>query len=153
MVDEKGNRIVFGSITDSYALERFARDLCVLMGCHVEIARSGDDAARKSKRIGGAHTLSLAKQLGDAVRRRARAEKRHDVDAVLAVTGGSELFAGKLVDVQRRTIGGFARGELIVEGLGAYRGEWLHIAFQNENLIAWRATRTIAVRSSPACRT
>jgi len=33
MVDEKGNSIIFGQITDSFALEKFARDLCIQMGC------------------------------------------------------------------------------------------------------------------------
>ena len=36
---------------------------------------------------------------------------------------------------------GFARGELLTEGLGIYRGEWMHIAFQNENLVAWNGNR------------
>jgi DUF917 family protein len=29
----------------------------------------------------------------------------------------------------------------VTEGLGDYRNEWLHIAFQNENLVAWRGDR------------
>jgi DUF917 family protein len=73
--------------------------------------------------------------------RHARTNKSSFVDAVLNLTGGSELFTGKLVDVQRRTVAGFARGELIAEGLGQYRGDFLHIAFQNENLVAWRGNR------------
>jgi DUF917 family protein len=139
LVDEKGNRIVFGHITDPFALERFARDLCIAMGCRAELAMpvmSGKQAKQTSVR----RTMTLAKQVGDAVRR-ARQNKESMIDTVLAVTGGSELFAGKLVDVQRRTTGGFARGELVMEGLGRYRREWLHIAFQNENLVAWRGDR------------
>ena len=135
LVDEKNNRIVFGHITDPYMLEKFARDLCILMGCHADLAVpvfSGTQVKRSSVR----NTLSLAKLLGDAVLA-ARASKAPMTDAVLAVTGGAELFAGKLVDVQRRTTAGFARGELVAEGLGAYRNRWLHVAVQNENLIAW----------------
>jgi DUF917 family protein len=73
--------------------------------------------------------------------REARKNKTSYVDAVLNLTGGHEMFIGKLIDVQRRTVGGFARGEVIVEGMDAYRGEFLHINIQNENLVAWRGSR------------
>jgi DUF917 family protein len=139
LVDEKGNRIVFGRLTDSFALERFARDLCIAMGCRAELA-APVMTGKQVKETAVRRTLSLAKKVGDAVRH-ARSEKRPMSEAVLEVTGGSELFVGKLVDVQRRTMGGFARGDLVAEGLGSFRGDWLHVAFQNENLIAWRGDR------------
>jgi len=135
LVDEKNNRVVFSHITDPHTLEKFARDLCIRMGCRASLAMpvlTGAQAKRSSVR----NTLSLAKRLGDAVRA-ARASKEPMTDAVLAVTGGSELFTGKLIDVRRRTETGFARGEVAVEGLGEYRERWLHVAFQNENLVAW----------------
>lgn len=139
LVDEKDNRIVIGSITDPYALERYARDLCVQMGCRAMLASPVMTGAQV-KAHAVPRTLTLAKRVGDAVRR-ARQTKESMTEAVLAVTGGHELFVGKLIDVSRRTTGGFARGELVAEGLGDYRGEWLHIAFQNENLVAWRGGR------------
>lgn len=136
MADEKGNRIVFGNLTDPFALEKFARDLCILMGCRAELAVSVM-TGKQVKRSAVRRTMTLAKRVGDAVRR-ARRTKESIVDAVLEITGGREIFAGKLVDVQRRTTGGFARGDMEAEGLGGYAGEWMHIAFQNENLVAWR---------------
>jgi DUF917 family protein len=139
LVDEKGNRIVFAHTVDAFALERFARDLCVAMGCIAELAMpvmTGHQVKAHSVR----NTLTLAKRIGDAVRA-ARARKNAVVDAVLAVIGGAALFTGKLVDVQRQTRGGFARGQLVAEGLGDDRGAWLHVAFQNENLVAWRGDR------------
>jgi DUF917 family protein len=139
MVDEKGNRIIFGEVIDSFVLEKFVRDLCIPMGCTSMLAlplMSGEQVRRTSVR----GTLSLTKKIGDAVRA-ARQNKSSYVDAVLNLTGGRELFVGKLIDVQRRTVGGFARGEVIIEGMDAYRGEYLHIDIQNENLIAWRGSR------------
>jgi len=136
LVDEKGNAILLSHMTDSFALERFTRDLCVQMGCTAMLAlpvMRGIQA--KATSVPG--TITLARHVGEAVLA-ARASKDSVVAAVLAITGGIELFTGKLVDVQRLTARGFARGELVCEGLGADRGEWLHIAFQNENLIAWR---------------
>ncbi|MBI1280600.1 MAG: DUF917 family protein [Anaerolineaceae bacterium] len=139
MVDEKGNTVIFGHLTDSRTFEKFGRDLCVQMGCVSLLAlpvMSGADVKAHSV----PRTLTLVKKVGDAVLH-ARTVKSPFVDAVLDVTGGKEIFAGKLIDVQRRTIAGFARGELVAEGLGSYRGDFLHIAFQNENLVAWRGNR------------
>lgn len=150
MVDEKGNRIVFGNLIDSFALEKFARALCVQMGCVAEVALPVM-VGKQVKQTSVRRTLSLAKRVGDTVKH-ARKTKQPVAEAVLEVTGGSVLFTGKLVDVQRRTIAGFARGELLAEGLGAYAGEWLHIAFQNENLVAWRGdqhTRQTVVACVP----
>ncbi|MEZ4667362.1 MAG: DUF917 domain-containing protein [Anaerolineae bacterium] len=139
MADEKGNQIVFSHLTDSFALEKFARDLCILMGCRAEMAVSVM-SGKQVKRSAVPRTMTLAKRVGDAVRR-SRRTKEPVVDAVLDVTGGREIFAGKLIDVQRRTTGGFARGDLVAEGIGEYAGDWMHIAFQNENLVAWRGDR------------
>lgn len=139
MVDDKGNSIIFGSMVDSFAFERFGRDLCVKMGCVALVAlpvMSGAEVKAHSV----PRTLTLARNVGEAILN-ARATKAHFVDAVLNVTGGKEIFAGKLIDVQRRTEAGFARGVMVAEGLGNYRGDFMHIAFQNENLVAWRGTR------------
>ncbi len=139
MCDEKGNQIIFGDMIDSFALERFGRDLCVQMGCVSILAlplMTGEEVKRTSVR----RTMSFAKKVGDAILH-SRKVKSSFTDAILNVTGGSELFTGKLVDVERRTVGGFNPGQALIEGLGKDRGDFLHIAFQNENLVAWRGDR------------
>lgn len=136
MVDEKGNRIVFSQITNALEFERFARHLCITMGCRAMLALPMMTGAQV-RLTAVARTMSLVKQLGDAVRR-ARATKQPVTDAVLGVTGGTTLFAGKLVDVQRRTVAGFARGEVLIQGFDNDAPYQLRIAFQNENLVAWR---------------
>ena len=80
-------------------------------------------------------TVSLAIEIGRAVLA-ARAALANPVDAALAVAGGQRLFHGKIVDVERRLLGGFARGVLQLEGSGLDAGRALRIDFQNENLIA-----------------
>jgi DUF917 family protein len=80
-------------------------------------------------------TLSLAIRLGEAVLA-ARREKAGPVEAICAVTGGQRLFAGKVLDVERRMTGGFARGVVVMEGFGDFAGRRLRVDFQNENLIA-----------------
>lgn len=49
-----------------------------------------------------------------------------------------ELFRGKILDVNRNTVGGFVRGETELDGLEAYKGSRLKVSFQNENLVAIR---------------
>jgi DUF917 family protein len=46
------------------------------------------------------------------------------------------LHVGKVVDVQRRTTTGFARGDAAVDGLDASHGRLLVLRFQNEHLVA-----------------
>ena len=46
------------------------------------------------------------------------------------------LFTGKVVDLDRRTTAGFARGAVAIDGLDSFAGSRMVIDFQNENLIA-----------------
>ena len=79
------------------------------------------------------YTLSLAHHLGRRVLE-ARA-KDEDAPQVIADTlAGRILFRGKIVDVNRRTTQGFARGTVTLQGYNA--AETLEIEFQNEFLIA-----------------
>jgi DUF917 family protein len=80
-------------------------------------------------------TITLAIEIGEAVLE-ARARHTDAVDSVLAITSGRRLFSGKIADVQRALVGGFARGVLKLDGTGEDSGRTLTIDFQNENLIA-----------------
>jgi DUF917 family protein len=48
------------------------------------------------------------------------------------------------VDVERRTIAGFAKGTAKLEGVETFNGDRLLIRFQNENLIAVKNDQVIA---------
>jgi len=67
----------------------------------------------------------------------ARRDRQSPIEAVLAVRGGRLAFTGKIIDVERRTEGGFARGRMVLDGLDAFCNRVLEIHFQNENLVAW----------------
>ena len=88
-------------------------------------------------------TLSLAADLGRTLRR-SRAKNANPVIAMQDRLGAVQLFTGRIRDVDRRTVGGFARGEAFVEGLDNDRGHTLRLAFQNEFLIAERDGTPIA---------
>ena len=136
VADEKGNSVVIRETIDPRWAERLARSVTIQMGC-VACYAVAPMSAEQVRRTAVPLTLSLARDLGDAVKT-ARANGDNPLDAILGVCPGKVLFSGKVVDVERRTTAGFARGMLTIDGLDAHAGERMVIEFQNENLVARR---------------
>jgi DUF917 family protein len=131
--DEKGNSLILNTITNQWA-ETFARTATVQMGAAALMAIFPMTGA-EVKRACIPGTLTLIGEIGRAIRE-AHAAHRDAVAAVCAVTGGVPVWTGKVGDIERRTIGGFARGTARVEGNGDHTGRTLEVDFQNEFLIA-----------------
>ena len=136
VADEKGNSVVIRETIDPRWAERLARSVTIQMGC-VACYAVAPMSAEQVRRTAVPLTLSLARDLGDAVKT-ARANGDDPLDAILGVCPGQVLFSGKVVDLERRTTAGFARGALTIDGLDDYAGERMVIEFQNENLVARR---------------
>jgi uncharacterized protein len=143
LADDKGNTLVLDTVSNQWA-ERIGRAACVQMGCQVSCA---DTVLRGDQLRDGLvpATLTLAENLGSAVRL-ARAGNADPVRAALDVLGAVELFAGKVVDVERRTTGGFARGRARLEGTST-----LELSFQNEHLLARRDGEIVATTPDLIC--
>lgn len=127
MADDKGNRSVIDTVSNHWT-ERLARAATVEMGGSATTVLYAMDGAKAREAMVPA-TLSLSAELGELV-----AEHRATGDAPQAVAarlGGRVLFAGKVLDVERRTVGGFARGVARLSGNGELR-----LSFQNEHLLA-----------------
>jgi DUF917 family protein len=134
LADPRGHEVVFAKVSDPVTLERYARAVTIQMGGAAGYAfppMTADEVQRTA--VPGTITLALA--IGRSVQS-ARTSHTDPAEAVLAVAGGRRLFRGKVVDVERRLLGGFARGVVEIEGSGAESGRSLRIDFQNENLIA-----------------
>ena len=136
VADEKGNSVVIRETIDPRWAERLARSVTIQMGC-VACYAVAPMSAEQVRRTAVPLTLSLARDLGDAVKT-ARTNGDNPLDAILGVCPGKVLFSGKVIDVERRTTAGFARGLLTIDGLDGYAGERMVIEFQNENLVARR---------------
>ena len=136
VADEKGNSVVIRETIDPKWAERLARSVTIQMGC-VACYAVAPMSAEQVRSTAVPLTLSLARDLGDAVKT-ARANGDNPLDAILSVCPGKVLFSGKVVDLERRTTAGFARGALTIDGLDDYAGERMVIEFQNENLVARR---------------
>ena len=133
--DDKGNTVVFRDVLDMYWLERFARDTSVAMGAAagLAIAPMRADFVRRTAVPG---TMTQALDIGRTILD-ARARRLNVVDRILATTGATLFFTGKVTDIRRELKGGFARGEARIAGSGDWQGCDGRIAIQNENLVLW----------------
>jgi len=139
--DERGNSVVLDTI-DNFWAEKIARAITIKFGGSAYIAiyaMNGRDYRRGVVR--GTPTLAL--ELGRTIR---EAKKRgvNIFDAILDIVKGFMIFRGKIVDVTRFNLGGFARGEVTIEGFDEFKNSKMVIRFQNENLVAIKDGEIIA---------
>jgi DUF917 family protein len=135
VVDDKGNSILLETIDNKWT-ERLARTATIEMGGSVLIAlypMLGKVAKKASVR----GTLSLARRLGQILRE-SRATHADAVAAIVSQLNAATIFHGRVTDIERRTVGGFARGDAKFAGVDEHRGHTYRIEFQNEFLIAER---------------
>lgn len=148
IADDKGASAVFTAASNAKHLERLARTLAIEMGGTAGMALAPMTGA-ELKRTAIPRTLSVARDVGDSVRR-ARRSHSDPIEALLTATGGALMLVGKITDVERRTATGFARGRLSLRGNGPYGNE-MEIDFQNENLIARVGGQVVATVPDLIC--
>jgi uncharacterized protein len=135
---DHGETVTIDTGPDNKRMEWLARGATIRMGGAALIAEYAMSGA-EVKRTAIPRTLSLGLAVGRALRE-AREQLRDPISAlteVLAPTLYSHLrvlFAGKVADVERRTVDGFARGTARFVSFDG--GSTLRTAFQNETLIA-----------------
>lgn len=135
LCDDKGNSLVLETVSNAWT-ERLARAATVEMGGSALLAfYSMSGAVAKKAIVRG--TLTLCAELG----RTLREAKAGHVDPVTAVVDRLEakvIFHGRVKDIERRTVGGFARGTARFEGVEEWKGHDFRLDFQNEFLMAER---------------
>jgi DUF917 family protein len=118
--------------------ERLARALCVASGAHSLMA----DYILTAREARGAvieGSVSRALAVG-----RCTEGAVDPLAALVAELGATPLLGGKIIDIERRTGGGFVRGSAVIEGVGDDRGRLLRLEIQNENLVAFEDGRVLA---------
>ena len=154
LAGERGEQVVIDTGDDDRQMEWLARGITIRLGGvgHIaEYAMTGADVRRTAV----PRTISMALALGRAIRL-AREEHRSPFEAIGATLASTlyphlrELHVGKVIDVERRTTEGFAKGRAVIAPLGD-DGETLEISFQNENLIARRGGRLVAIVPDLIC--
>lgn len=139
---------------DNKRMEQLARALTVQMGGASYISDYPMDTA-EVRRTSVHGTLSLCRDIGRTLReaRAAHADPFEALTAMLAGTPyslGVVLFCGKVVDVERRTVDGFARGRARLQAVDD-PADVLEITFQNEHLVARRDGRVLAIVPDLIC--
>ena len=135
LCDDKGNSIVLETVSNSWT-ERLARAATVEMGGSALLAFYAMSGAVAKKAVVRG-TLSLCAKLGRTLRE-TRAAHGDPVEAVADLLEAEIIFHGRVKDIDRRTVGGFARGAASFDGVEEWKGHGFKLEFQNELLIAYR---------------
>ncbi len=148
LVDEKGNSLVIDAIDNPWT-ERLARTTTVAMG-GASIIALYPMTGRQAKDTMVRGTMSKAMDLGRLLGH-SRLDRGEKLESLKTQHQAVELFSGKVIDVERRSGDGFARGTLSCVGLDVFNGSVLRIEFQNENLIAVRDGQVVATVPDLIC--
>ena len=132
MSDERGNVLLMNAVSNKW-VEVFARSCVMHMGATGAIALYSA-TVRQLKQTAIPGTITLAEEIGKTLRQ-ARLTEADPVDALRRSVGGFLAFRGKISDVDRRVVTGFARGGATMEGIGDFEGKELMLDFQNEHLV------------------
>ena len=129
MTDERGNVVTLSTTTAVWA-EDIARSVCTTMGAEATICLY-------PMTVGTARKATVRNSITRAIAAgRVMLEVADDpVMAMCEHLNGHPLIEGKVVDVDRQTTEGFARGSAVVEGIGACGGRVARLEFQNENTV------------------
>lgn len=129
LADVQGNLVTLRPADGKWS-ERISRAVCVACGSSALMADyilTGAEA--RGAVIEG--TVNAALRIGRAIEL-----APEPLAALRAILGATILINGKVIDVERRTGGGFVRGSVVVDGTCDDRGRMLRVEIQNENLIA-----------------
>lgn len=132
VVDPKGSAVTLDMI-DNYASEAMMRAVFVEMGMFSLMTAYGA-SVQQAMDHGVPGSMSYALELGRHISKIQRGVGGA-YEEFLRYADAQTLFKGKIVDLQRRTENGWARGTAILEGLDD-ASQVLEVDFQNENLVA-----------------
>ncbi len=145
-VDYTGGAVYF-DVKDALLYERQIRNFAMAMGGMVFTAEHPMNAEQARRAIVPG-TISFALELGRTLREHAgnAAHIEAPLRALFEQSDYGEfhhLYTGKVVDIQRKTVGGFDVGEAILESTVSER-EPLRLAIKNEFLLATEGDRVLA---------
>ncbi len=146
LADEHGNQVTFNTVTNRIG-ERLVRSAAMNMGlANAHSAYPMTVAQAKEASIQG--SIGYCLELGRLLRAIQRQEGGWD--EFFAFTGGRTLFEGKIVDLDRRTTTGFARGTVVIEGFQDHSNV-MRIEIQNELLLAIEDGKTVLTPPDLIC--
>lgn len=134
LTDEKGNCVIFNTITNKWT-EELARAVTMSCGGSVSVCLYAMDG-KMLKQYAVKNIITRSQTLGRAIRALKNSADGTAEAAFFKATEGYRLFKGKIADVLRETRGAFNFGKVLLEGIGDFKGRSAYVEFQNENLTA-----------------
>ena len=135
LTDEKGNSVIFETITNKWT-EELARAVTMSCGGSVSVSLYPMTGAQM-KAYSVKNIVTRSQKLGEAIRTvKNCADDVTPEEHFLQFSEGDKLFKGKIADVLRETRGAFNFGKVMLEGIGECKGHQAYVEFQNENLTA-----------------
>ncbi len=134
LTDEKGNTVLFQTITNKWT-EELARAVTMSCGGSVSVCLYAMDG-KMLKTYAVKNILTQSEKLGRTIRELKNSADDSPEETFFRETGGYRLFKGKIADVRRETRGAFNFGKVMLEGIGDCKGKQAYVEFQNENLTA-----------------
>lgn len=135
LTDEKGNSVIFETITNKWT-EELARAVTMSCGGSVSVSLYPMTGAQM-KAYSVKNIVTRSQKLGEAIRTvKNCADDVTPEEHFLQLSEGYKLFKGKIADVLRETRGAFNFGKVMLEGIGECKGHQAYVEFQNENLTA-----------------
>lgn len=129
--DDNGNRCIIDTV-NNYWVEQFARSITTDMGARAATALY-PLSGKQIKQAAIRDTISQAMAIGKAMQ--TSHLKQQPIRLLQEILHGHVLFEGKVLDIQRYSDVGFARGSASISGVGPYQGQTLELKFQNEYLL------------------
>lgn len=149
LVDEKGNSVIFDTITNKWT-EELARSVTMSCGGSVSISLYCIDGSTL-KKYAVRDIVTRSEMLGAAIRTVKQAPGKTPEESFFAFTEGYKLFKGKIVDVLRETRGAFNFGRVVLDGISEFKGQSADVEFQNENLVARVDDKILATTPDLIC--
>ena len=147
--DIRDNAIIVTRAANWTWMERISRAVCTVLGSTAPTAKA-PRTGREVKDCAILHSITKAIRIGRTVHE-AREQHTDPVAAVLEAEGGRLLFTGKVTDINRRTTGGFLKGDAALDGIADDAGHRFDVAFQNEYLMGWRDENTVVMVPDIIC--
>lgn len=140
MADSKGNSVIL-YLKDSYMGEELSRAITTVFGMRAGmVGQAMTGKQLKEAVIPG--TLSAAEKTGRAIRE-AKESMKDPIEAAIKAIDGIVLARGKVTKKTEESKAGFDYGRVFVEDI--------IIDYKNENMIAWRKDKPIAMVPDSIC--
>jgi DUF917 family protein len=148
-VDKDGNAFIVKYATKpTYPDEimRLALDLNGKVGANNHYPMNG----KQLKRSVIPKTITFSIKVGDAIKN-AVEEKRDPVESFVEVSGGFELFKGKVKEMRGEDVKAHYLARAFLEGSGNYAGKSMEIIFKNEAMLAKMDGKIMAIFPDLIC--